>query len=396
VQRGASNIYFADVASALEIPIADGFGAFDDLRTAVEGHPAYNMLRHIIDEQGSSALSGPMAVGMLTMMSNELAVPIEHITTIVTGKVADPLDPDHASREWLALTSPQTGEQDPKSPFITRHVSLSEDEISDPWLSTVDRSIKHVVLVTRLKEVRALRSFSRLDPLNRALRPDLTPALDTAPKVSWAPAVEVFGEGIFLSFDEIAMNSWESSPVVRKRVTKLQSNLNSSGLGKSILRQRLGRETVSARFIFLHTLAHILIRELCFECGYSSASIRERIYSEQGASGPQAGILIFTAAGDAEGTLGGLVRQGRAPRLLRSIAKALESGIWCSADPICQESNGQGYDDTNLAACHACSLLPETSCVTGNMLLDRSLVIDRGERSSGFFTDPASLMRVTI
>jgi hypothetical protein len=126
----------------------------------------------------------------------------------------------------------------------------------------------------------------------------------------------------------------------------------------------------------LHTLAHLLIRRLAFECGYASASLKERIYvAEAEAPVPQAGILIYTSAGDVEGTLGGLVRQGEPPRLANTILSALQDGAWCSSDPICRASRGQGFDSLNLAACHACSLISETSCDHANALLDRVLVL---------------------
>ena len=391
VQRGASNVYFADVVSALEIPTAEGLGAFDQLRCDVENHPAFGMLRRFLEQGGVEALKGPMAVGSFEMLFNDLKATEEQVRAILLSDDAKGDDQgDHMQREWLALRTPQPKNMDVRAPFLTRHTSLLTTDDVDPWVQRIVDSVEDVVLVTRLKEIRALRSFSRLDPGNTRIRPDLTP-LDGKPNVKWAPAVEVYGEGIFLAFKEGAISAWEERRAVRERAKKMQTNLAHSNLGRSIVKQRLGHELVSPRFVLLHTMAHLLIRELCFECGYSSASLRERIYSRTPVDGsPQAGILVFTAAGDAEGTLGGLVRQGNHPRLIRSIAKALESARWCSADPICRESEGQGYDSTNLAACHACSLLPETSCVTGNMLLDRSLVMSVDTGDAGFFEDVTS------
>jgi hypothetical protein len=132
----------------------------------------------------------------------------------------------------------------------------------------------------------------------------------------------------------------------------------------------------------------MLIRQLAFECGYAAAAIRERLYARVGEEGvAQAGILLYTAAGDVEGTLGGLARQGEPPRLARTMLDALEAARWCSADPICAESGGQGFSGMNLGACHACALLPETSCDHANALLDRTLVV--GSASvPGYFQVP--------
>ena len=384
VQRGASNVYFADIVSALEIPAAEGLGAFDELRSRIEGVTAFAMLRDVISED-TDAFSLPMSKMLIDNIIKKISVTEADIRAVLANDENAEDSTDHITREWSALTTPQSKEIDSRSTFLTRHVSLLDSRSAENrWSTGVNALIDQVVLVTRLKEVRALRGFTRLDPTNEYLRPDLTRQNERA-KIAWAPAIEVFGEGIFLAFNSIAIEQWEAKAAVKERVAKLQRNIALSRLGQSILKQRLGLVAISSRFIMLHTLAHLLIRELCFECGYSSAALRERLYVSDDVQ-ERAGILIYTAAGDVEGTMGGLVRQGESPRLLSALSKALEAARWCSADPICRESDGQGYDDTNLAACHACGLLPETSCVTGNMLLDRTLVVDDGPL--GFFEDP--------
>lgn len=139
----------------------------------------------------------------------------------------------------------------------------------------------------------------------------------------------------------------------------------------------------------LHTLAHLLINELVFTSGYSSASLRERLYVSRGAGQDMAGMLIYTAAGDSEGTMGGLVRMGRPNQLQQVFSSALASAQWCSTDPVCMDAGerGQGPDSCNLAACHGCALLPETSCEEFNRFLDRGLVVGTFEQPDlGFFS----------
>ena len=98
------------------------------------------------------------------------------------------------------------------------------------------------------------------------------------------------------------------------------------------------------------------------------------------------GVLIYTSSGDSEGSLGGLVREGQPGKLEDSIITALKNAEWCSSDPICIESNGQGPDSCNLAACHNCALLPETCCENGNRLLDRGMLVDSSfGNETGFF-----------
>jgi hypothetical protein len=146
---------------------------------------------------------------------------------------------------------------------------------------------------------------------------------------------------------------------------------------------------VTAKFVLLHTLAHLLIGQLTYECGYGSSSLRERIYCDlYDGDEPMSGFLIYTAAGDSEGTMGGLVRQGMPGRLERTVAAALRRADWCSYDPVCMESAGQGPDSCNLAACHGCAVLPETSCEEGNRLLDRGIVVGTPDsRGIGLFGD---------
>ena len=204
----------------------------------------------------------------------------------------------------------------------------------------------------------------------------------------WLPAYVVYGEGIFFTLSEEQIQQWEVRGDVLERVAPL-----AAGYARMRLQRRLRDRRIGPRFVLLHTLAHLLINRLTFECGYSSAALRERIYVSENTEAPMAGILIYTAAGDAEGTLGGLVRMGRPGRLEPLLLRALQGARWCSADPVCMEigaSGGQGPDSLNLAACHGCSLVPETACEEFNRLLDRALVIGTFENPGiGFFSGTA-------
>ena len=64
----------------------------------------------------------------------------------------------------------------------------------------------------------------------------------------------------------------------------------------------------------------------------------------------------------------------------------LQEASWCSSDPLCSDSMSQGYNSLNYAACHACTLLPETSCEARNCLLDRVAIVGKhDDRSLGYF-----------
>ena len=196
------------------------------------------------------------------------------------------------------------------------------------------------------------------------------------------PAIEVFGEGFFLRFDEEALVRWERSGPVVDRCRKLLERHENKGV------KWLPDPT--PRLVLLHTFAHLLLRNTAFEAGYSTSALRERLYVTKSGKGPaMAGVLIYTAAGDSEGTLGGLVRMGESPRLGRLLDMSITSAQWCSFDPVCAAHPGQGPDGLSLAACHACSLTPETSCEVMNRLLDRRLLIDP---EFGFFKDLAAMV----
>lgn len=153
------------------------------------------------------------------------------------------------------------------------------------------------------------------------------------------------------------------------------------------MQSNVGCDNFSPRYVLLHTLSHLLIRQLSIECGYSGASIKERIYSSyKGSQQPMAGILLYTSASDSDGSLGGLVRKGLIEPIETIFRNMLQEASWCSSDPICIESRAQGFDSLNYAACHACTLLPETSCEMRNCLLDRAAVTGTLEdRSLGYF-----------
>jgi hypothetical protein len=270
-----------------------------------------------------------------------------------------------------------------------RVIPTSVPEDLGEWFSKVN-------LVERLRETRVFYGFDRLDPNPQALGDMPASAMDQlfryppqAQQDRWLPAVEVFGEGIYIELHEHRIIDWQqkNSGWIRERlndalITRLQDVYQTlPPLGAS------DRDWAS-RYLLVHSLAHVLINQLVFECGYGTAALRERIYISSDSQAPMAGILIYTAAGDSEGTMGGLVRLGRPERLGPVVRRAISRASWCSADPVCSENmGGQGSRLANLAACHACILLPETSCETINQGLDRAMIVGTpDERAPGLMS----------
>jgi len=260
--------------------------------------------------------------------------------------------------------------------FKTEHVEIPtflKDHIDD------------IVLVKRLREVMALRGFRRISPDQPTSDDDRFKGynqekdcipLSNVPQ-SWLPAIEMLGEGIFIKVSEEKLQEWEAGNSIR--YTEMEQRLSHSNVGC---------DNFSARYVLLHTLAHLLIRQLSLECGYSGASIKEKIYSTYpGSSVAMSGILLYTSTSDSDGSLGGLVRMGLPEPFEQIFRNMLQEATWCSSDPICQNMT-QGYESLNYAACHACTLLPETSCEMRNCLLDRVALIGTIEsQTKGFFGD---------
>jgi hypothetical protein len=144
-------------------------------------------------------------------------------------------------------------------------------------------------------------------------------------------------------------------------------------------------QPLSAKRLMLHSFAHILIKQLTLDCGYSSASLRERLYIDDDTDG-MCGVLIYTGTSDSDGTLGGLQSRAERKILENTILTALEAARWCSSDPLCISGDMAQSEALSIAACHSCLLLPETSCEFHNRYLDRALLVGTVEDSEiGFF-----------
>ncbi len=260
---------------------------------------------------------------------------------------------------------------------LTTDVNSKELKVDPEWMYEYDADeanyysnyFERISRVLRLKETTALYGFDRKDYKNTTdysnYYPFLYKDLEKA-KDLWLPVNEVYGEGIFIQFNLEQIEKWESSPSVRKYFHRYKQRVaHVNHRDETIL---------TPGNIMLHTFSHFIIDELANVCGYNRASIRERLYLDKN----QYGVLIYISAGDGEGTLGGLVRLGLKSKIFHIIDKAKNKAEWCSSDPVCTElgqSQGQGINGVNGAACYNCSHIPETSCEFWNLYLDRNLLI---------------------
>jgi hypothetical protein len=240
---------------------------------------------------------------------------------------------------------------------------------------TLASFFSRVMLVTRLREVRALHGFSRIVPA--AGSTELAPLFHSDP--GWRPAIEVRGEGLFLGLDADRLSAWESRTEVARRVEPLDGRYETRARRWGIEPDR----RITPRLVLIHTLAHALIDQFALDAGYPAAALRERLYVDE----EMHGLLIYTATTDSAGSLGGLIAQGEPDRFEYALRSAIARSAWCSADPVCIEAEAQGVDALNMAACHACALLPETSCEELNVLLDRAVLVGTPDDPGlGFFS----------
>ncbi len=266
--------------------------------------------------------------------------------------------------EWIVLTHPNPPTDWPH--FLSERIAPPTKFASQ---------ISGVLLLKRLREVNALVGYTRIEAPEESVSPDERPPMAAlcSNRPVWVPATEVHGEGIFLTFDETTMKSWEAKPEVKRLENKMRAG-HKGWRNARQLDQDKGFPGV--RYALLHTISHLLIRELALECGYNAASIRERIYAASDGEVQMAGILLYTAAADSDGTLGGLIELGKPKNLGRIVEQALVRATICSSDPLCSEHDPEKDRSLHVAACHACTFVSETSCERSNRYLDRSLVVD--------------------
>ncbi|GHD99488.1 DUF1998 domain-containing protein [Streptomyces alanosinicus] len=255
---------------------------------------------------------------------------------------------------------------------------VCEPPVSDPVV-LAPYGVERPMLVKRLREVRALKAFTRIaDPESSSEGHEA--ALSLTP-TDWLPAMEVHGEGVFVRLDENRLDDWTRSVAVAARVERMRTHHDRALRERAADPAEVPLSPATPRMVLLHTLAHVLINEWSLEAGYPAAALRERLYTDAG----MAGLLVYTATSDSAGSLGGMVTQGEPERLAQVLRSALRRATWCSADPLCVEARSAG---ANLAACHACVMLPETSCEHNNILLDRALLVGTPEDPRlGFFAN---------
>jgi hypothetical protein len=356
--RTASNAYFSQVMSVISLPDRD-----EKVKHSVDA--VWEFLAEVEDIDMLRYERRKARVNAALEGLNDDEVFAEILARRGAAE-EEPRSVKQAELETLVASREEIGEDRPDGNFLAR--ALPRQHWDRPWMSPVER----VVLVHRLREVVALVGFTRFE----AMAPDIQGELEIdvrraalARELTWVPAIENRGEGVFLQFNREAVEGWAARPDVLQRGRELDAGFAQWKLEH----QGTHRQFPGLPYLMLHSFAHMLLTAVSLECGYPASSIRERIYALPGIG---YGVLLYTGTTDAEGTLGGLIQVGR--RIHEHVRAALELGELCSNDPVCSQHEPQNQHEHRFlhgAACHGCLLIAETSCEQHNDFLDRALVV---------------------
>ncbi|KHT60905.1 hypothetical protein RJ45_22965 [Photobacterium gaetbulicola] len=373
--RGASNVYFPVTASTISIPPNSSH-----LLQMLKRTQFKSFLSLAENQDETPAKVADMLAKLAEFAAYEKEQIEKAIDTLCGQHTAARTEQERKREEREALIADYP-ENENAAGNDDYEVEVQQPDILDESGTRLSEYFQGISLVHRLREVVAFRGFTRLESPMTANKYSMRCAPISTTKKNWLPAIENRGEGIYIELNQKQLQEWECRPEVMARVATLNDNYLDSAQSNVESSEILA---ITPRFVLLHTLSHLLIRQLSLECGYSSASLKERLYF----SDDYCGVLISTASPASDGTLGGLVRQGLPSNFASTLTGALGDASWCSSDPLCIESEGQGNDALNLAACHACSLVSETSCEYRNLFLDRGLVIGTLDHPGiGFFSE---------
>lgn len=355
--RGASNVYAPAVTSFLQVPLTSSSSEQDILYIVKSNETDF---REAYEESRDLGLK--MACKFLKISTDFIPTIKRYLNGEITIEETTTYE-SIRKQEWNTLIQIHVDEQNFTSTKVEMHPDLT------PYFDAIYR-------VDSVPEVQVLQGFTRLDYIDRLSdnHKELQPVVKKEEK--WLPAVRNYGEGIFIKFNLAKLREWEQKEQITKKVFNAYNNYREE-FDNPIIH-------LEPRQILIHTLSHALLKELAAYCGYTTTSLKERIYTMDGMHG----VLIYTASGDSEGSLGGLTRLAQREKLYPIILRALENMSYCSSDPICSDGDFEYHTTANGAACHACTFVAETSCEWGNMLLDRRTLINiNPNEKDGYFDE---------
>jgi hypothetical protein len=371
--RTATNTYFPQVYTVISLPTEE-----DELTRLVDELAGdLSTVQTVADVSQAKRFNHKISASLGPFQDADI---FERLQRIRNGASTDASrSPKLSEFDAFASGRAEIGNNDPTAKLYAQ--TLPREAWADASAGIDLAAITNVVAVHRLREVSCLYGFTRFDAAPTSADGDIEDVQLTVHGASisqsadWLPAIEQFGEGIFVHFDDAAIRQWLQRPVAESRHQKLLT-----GYGHWQTRfSGNAPHYPGTPYVLLHSISHALMTEIALDCGYPSSSLKERVYalpSSPGGEVDRCGILIYTASVGAQGTLGGLVASTQ--RLARILASALNRLRICSNDPICADhepDDRSGDRATHGAACHGCLLIAETSCEMRNLFLDRSLLV---------------------
>ncbi|GHP13917.1 hypothetical protein YK48G_13420 [Lentilactobacillus fungorum] len=400
--RSANNLYFPNISSSVNIPVKLG-GLMDAVMSDDLAKQDYSDIKMRISRDSSDSLKAVLNQGIPHLLIKEIVDRlnankfktnedqlVDEIVCKLSPSDDNPDDDvkvmDYRRAEFNILSG--VTKYDNKSDKLKETIFKKETLVN----SGLPNVVTNVSLIHQLEVVSALRSFSRLKPTDSdsmkvilQTEGENTESSNEVPLIrgdGYYVGMASRGEGIFMSLDTKKVSSWLTKIKGSSISDRIYNKVNNKGVFED------DKKYITPDYYLLHTLSHILLRELSISSGYSSTALKERLYYSNEPGKEMYGILIYTSSSDSEGTLGGLVKQGAPEKLKWVLSAAIEKAKWCSFDPICIESDGQGSDSLNAGACHACALVSETSCEKRNQFLDRGVLIGTlNNPHLGFFSD---------
>jgi len=386
--RGATNVYFSIVRSGLEIPpwsdplyqvIEEKVMRFKQIVN--DRAEEAKILESEFDVEKAKAIAYKLVFKEVSEQLPEQEIAFERFLEIFR-KVSEGAKEykEIKMTEYQSILNHETLATSNRSSFLA-----SEEDVPGYLQDHFERIIR----IEKVREITALKGFARgsyPDPENDDFNNIVN--LD-GEATGWLPAIRTSGEGIFIKLNEQKIEKWLSG-FDSEKVSEIYANEYKNFIENKGWEHRSHK---GLTYVLLHTLSHALIRELALNCGYSTTELKERIYYGDG----MYGLLIYTGGGDTEGTLGGLEEMGKIENFKSIVVESLKTALVCSGDPSCMISY-PGNGELNGAACHACTMIPETACENGNRLLDRRTLVPTEEKlMKGYFEGLVeSLCGITI
>ncbi|HEY9695636.1 MAG TPA: DUF1998 domain-containing protein [Oculatellaceae cyanobacterium] len=386
IQRGAANLRVSEIRSALTIPPLDTAlhrllqsRAILGVLVAVPVN-SKNLLVQLLDNLVRGQLLDPTIAATIKQYDEpEILGAIDDIL----GEITNPRELTEATLredEFSSLRNAACDGAPPQradKPGGPNQFEVYAENVRYFRLDS-GRTLR-VTPLSRLRVVMVQIGYTRpIDTGNEENQPTIIPVeyLPANETIAWHPGVELFGEGIFIDVvsDVEQRGVSEHFSLQGNAYSRWLTAYNSAdGYRKIKAMPGTKQEYLHPVFVWWHTLSHRLITAFSVDSGYSSAAIRERVYTCTINNKTVGGLLLYTAQSGGDGTLGGLI--GLVPHFDRILHSALRNLDACSNDPICIEEEF-GEDKVNGAACYACQLISETSCEHRNTLLDRALLLE--------------------